>query len=114
MKFVLTVGDQSRTLDWDHMPLPDAIECERVTGWTYHEWRKALIEDKAQAVAYAWWLAGKREGVDVGRFADALKDETLDLGALSIEVIPDEEPEAQPAGDAEGPTGPEQEATPGD
>ncbi len=117
MKFVLSQGEESRTLEWDRMPIADAIECERITGWTYQEWRRALLEDRAQAIAYGWWLAGKRAGVDVGSFAEFLRSDTFDLGALRIEPILTDEERAvveadESEADEEGPTGPEQAGTP--
>ena len=60
MKFILRMGEASRELDWDSMPLPDAIACQKLTGLNYHEWRQALLDDQAEAVAFGWWLAGQR------------------------------------------------------
>jgi len=117
MKFILRHKDDERVLDWDSMPLPDAIACQKQTGMTYVEWRRALLDDRAEAIAFGWWIAGRRAGVDVGRFTDLLEDETFDLGDLRIEpVLTDEEQAALDKDDEdtdeEGPTGPEQEATP--
>jgi len=119
MKIIMSAGDESRTLDLGSMPIKDAMECERLTSWSWIEWREALANDKAQAVAFAWWLAGKREGLSVGRFSDL----DLDLAKLrwSAELSDDEKElveAGQPAADedegddADRPTGPAEAETP--
>lgn len=109
MKIVMTAEGESRALDLSTMPIKDAADCERLTTWTWTEWRSALARDSASAVAFAWWLAGRREGVDVGRFSDV----DLDLAKLQWSVeLSDEEKQAiegtedeSPEDDAERPTG---------
>lgn len=119
MKIIMTAGDDSRTLDLGSMPIKDAMECERLTSWSWIEWREQLANDKAQAVAFAWWLAGRREGLEVGRFSDL----DLDLAKLrwSAELSDDEKELIEPQGldgdedegdDAERPTGPDEAETP--
>lgn len=117
MKILMTVGDETRTLDLGSMPMADAIQCEKLTSWSWVEWRENLSQDRASAVAFAWWLAGRREGVDVGRFSEL----DLDLAKMrwSAEMSDDEKElvEAQqaagdePEDDADRPTGPELEET---
>ncbi len=121
MKFILSHKGEDRTLDWDSMPMPDAIACQKQTGMTYSEWRKSLLREDAEAIAFAWWIAGRRAGVDVGRYVDLLEDRDFDLGALQVEPVLTEEEQAaidkvdeDGAAADEGPTGPEQEATPGE
>lgn len=114
----MTVDDETRTLDLASMPIKDAMECERLTSWSWIEWRENLAADRASAVAFAWWLAGKRAGLDVGRFSEL----DLDLAKMrwSAELSDDEQElldatqatESESAGDdAERPTGLEQEET---
>lgn len=115
----MSAGDESRTLDLSTMPIKDAMECERLTSWSWIEWREALASDRATAVAFAWWLAGKREGLSVGRFSDL----DLDLAKLrwAAELSDDEKELLEPAGDggdddegddADRPTGLAEEETP--
>jgi len=116
MKFLFKHKDEERVLEWETMPVPDAITCEKVTGMTHVEWRNAMIDDRAEALAFGWWIAGHRAGIDVGPFVDLLEDRSFDLWALSVIAVPDED-QAAPVDKGksdEGPTGPEQEATPGD
>jgi hypothetical protein len=87
----MTFGDESRTLDLASMPIREAAECERLTGWTWTEWRTHLAEDRANAVAFAWWLAGRRAGLDVGKFTDV----DLDLAKLRWAVELSDEEQAQ-------------------
>lgn len=114
----MTVDDETRTLDLNSMPIKDAMECERLTSWSWIEWRENLAADRASAVAFAWWLAGKRAGLDVGRFSEL----DLDLAKMrwSAELSPDEQElvDAQNAAsdedagdDADRPTGLEQVET---
>ena len=113
MKIIMTAGQESRALDLATMPIKDAADCERLTSWTWTEWRSALARDSASAVAFAWWLAGRRAGVEVGRFSDV----DLDLAKLnwSVELSDEEQAAMESAGDesaegdAERPTGPEVE-----
>lgn len=119
MQINMTVGEETRTLDLASMPIKDAMECERLTSWSWIEWRENLSQDRASAVAFAWWLAGKRAGLDVGRFSEL----DLDLAKMrwSAELSDDEREllDAQEAAsdedsgdDVERPTGLEQEETP--
>lgn len=119
MKINMTVGEETRTLDLASMPIKDAMECERLTSWSWIEWRDNLSQDRASAVAFAWWLAGRRAGLDVGRFSEL----DLDLAKMrwSAELSDDEQEmldaqgssEDEGAGvDAERPTGLEQAETP--
>ena len=104
-----THGDEVRDLDVTVMLMSEAESCESLTGWTEDEWRDGLTRNKVQAVRFAWWLAGKRAGVEE-RYGSV----DLDLRRLRVEaVLTDEErAEAEAAGDAgEGvdadlPTGP--------
>lgn len=111
MIIVMTEGEQERRLDLSTMPIKDAAECERLTGMPWTEWRAALAEDRSSAVAFAWYLAGKRAGVEVGRFTDI----DLDLAKLrwSVELSEEEqaavdtaESEDSEGEDADLPTGP--------
>lgn len=118
MRINMTVSDETRTLDLASMPIKDAMECERLTGWSWVEWRENLAADRASAVAFAWWLAGRRAGVDVGRFSDL----DLDLAKIrwNAELSDDEQElvDAQQASDedagddADRPTGLEPVETP--
>ena len=101
------------------MPIKDAAECERLTGWSWVEWRESLASDKSAAVGFAWWLAGRRAGVEQGKFSDL----ELDLAKLrwSVELSDEEKSQVEAAESAECveedeslPTGPEKEETPND
>ena len=99
MKITMTFEDSTRVLDLSSMPIKDANECERLTGWSWTEWRENLAKDRANAVAFAWWIAGKREGVDVGKFSDI----DLDLAKLSWGVeLDDAEQEMLDGAGSEG------------
>lgn len=116
MKITMTQDDQTRVLDLSSMPIKDAAECERLTGWSWTEWRENLARDRANAVAFAWWIAGRREGLDVGKFSEI----DLDLARLSWGVeLDDAEQDAVDAAaeevdedDASRPTGSDEEETP--
>jgi hypothetical protein len=115
MKIIMTAGDESRALDLSTMPIKDAAECERLTGWSWAEWRENLGHDRANAVAFAWWIAGRRAGVDVGKFSEI----DLDLAQLTWSVELDDaeqelidNAETTGEGDAARPTSSDQEETP--
>lgn len=116
MIITMTIGAESRSLDLATMPIKDAQECERLTGWTWTEWRNSLAEDRANAVAYAWYLAGRRAGLEVGRFGDI----DIDLAKLRWTAeMSDEEKQLAEAADSAAdededpdlPTGPVEAAT---
>ena len=92
MLIVMNAGEESRSLDLATMPIKDAAECERLTGWSWVEWREALASDKSAAVGFAWWLAGRRAGVEQGKFSDL----DLDLAKLrwSVELSDEEKKRA--------------------
>jgi hypothetical protein len=119
MNIIMNAGDESRSLDLGTMPIKDAAECERLTGWSWVEWREALASDKAAAVGFAWWLAGRRAGVEQGKFSDL----DLDLAKLrwSIELSDEEKAQVEAANSEDAddqdeslPTGPAEAATPND
>jgi hypothetical protein len=116
MKVVMRLEDQERKLDLATMPIKDAAECERLTGLTWTEWREQLAQDRASAIAFAWFLAGRREGHPAVKFSDI----DIDLAKLRWDVeLSDEEQALIDAGsaaeedaDSEIPTGPDEAETP--
>ena len=97
MKIVMSIEDQERKLDLATMPIRDAAECERLTGLTWTEWREQLAQDRATAIAFAWFLSGKRDGLETVKFADI----DIDLAKLRWSVeLTDEEQELIDAGSA--------------
>jgi len=106
--FSISLDEESHVLDLASMTIREGAECERLTGWTWDEWRIELGKGKANAVAYAWWLACKRSGAPIpGRFSDV----DFDMGAMKFKRLDGEEPEDEPEeeGAPTGPTGPGQE-----
>ena len=118
MNIVMTAGDETRTLDLNTMPIRDAMDCERLTSMSWVEWREALAQDRASAVAFAWWIAGKRAALEVGKFSEI----DLDLAQLrwSVELTDEEKgaeddaPEDEDGDDVSRPTGPDEAETPTD
>jgi len=116
VKIVMSIEDQERKLDLSTMPIKDAAECERLTGLTWTEWREQLAQDRASAIAFAWFLAGKRDNLETVKFSDI----DLDLAKLrwSVELTDEEQAlidastAAQEAADADTPTGLDQVETP--
>jgi len=82
MKLIIRTPDETRNLDISTMPIKDAEDCERFTGMTWVEWREALTQDRASAVKFAWWLAGKRDNLTQPKFSDI----DLDLASLRWDV----------------------------
>ena len=116
MKIVMSIEEQERKLDLSTMPIKDAAECERLTGLTWTEWREQLAQDRASAIAFAWFLAGKRDGLETVKFSEI----DLDLAKLrwSVELTDEEQAlidgqsAAEEDADAALPTGPDQVETP--
>lgn len=109
MLFEIGVEDQTRELDLGSMTIREGAECERLTGWTWDEWRVELAKGRATAVAFAWWLASKRAGEPVtGRFTDL----DFDMGRTTFRRL-DAEPEesVEEEGDDTRPTGLDREPT---
>ena len=101
-----THGDDVRDLDVTVMLMSEAESCESLTGWTEDEWRAEMARNRVQAVRFAWWLAGKRAGVD-----ERYSGIDLDLRRLGVEVVAAEGEEPVGVGveegaDADLPTGP--------
>ena len=106
----ITHDDTARDLDLGTMKMRESIECQNLTGWTWPEWRNYLIEDRAEAVTFAWYLACKRHGDDVS-FTELL--DILDQAKISFDVKEsDDDPADKPAelGAEEGPTSPAETA----
>jgi len=79
----MIVGEETLTIDTGSMMLSEADDCERLTGWTVNEWDKALMDNRANAVRFAYWLGRKRAGNPVeGDFADI----EFDLGIVDWKV----------------------------
>ena len=96
-----------RDFDVTTFLMSEAESCESLTGWTEDEWRTGLGGNRVQAIRFAWWLAGKRAGVE-----ERYSSVDLDLRRLRVEaVLTDEEQAAQvadedrEAADADLPTG---------
>ncbi len=99
-----TLNGEQRELAWSSFRLSEADELRRLTGWSRNEWIEALFDDHPDAIRFAWLIANRRAGTDLGV---AFKDIDFDLGEFDIAVIEDEEP--APVEGAEGtdlPTGP--------
>jgi len=103
----MTLGEESKELDLTTFMVREGEECETLTGWTSTEWNEQFIRDRADAVAFGWYLACKRSGDDV-EFSTVL--DTLDMAKLGYELVERESGKAdKPAelGAEEGPFGPE-------
>lgn len=101
-----THGDEVRDLDVMTFLMSEAESCESLTGWTEDEWRDALTKNKVGAVRFAWWLAGKRAGVE-----ERYSSVDLDLRRLRVEAVLSDDERAEAADAEEGvdadlPTGP--------
>jgi len=100
----MIVGEETLTIDTGSMMLSEADDCERLTGWTVGEWDKALMDNRANAVRFAYWLGRKRAGNPVeGDFADI----EFDLGIVDwkVELPEPESDEPRPTGKPEEPAG---------
>lgn len=101
-----TYGDEARDLDVTTMLMSEAESCEKLTGWTEDEWRTEMAEGKVAAVRFAWWLAGKRAGVE-----ERYSSIDLDLRKIGYEVVLTDEEKAAAESDTEAdaglPTGPD-------
>lgn len=102
-----TIDGQVHELDLSKLSLKEADQCEQLTGWTWMEWLKALLEDESRpprAIAFLLWLSLSRAG-EAPRFSE------LDFNVFSFEWIGDDDETngeaAAAADDAGRPTGPE-------
>lgn len=110
-QFALTVDGVTRNLDIDSMLISEARDLKRLTGLTFLDWQNDLFQLDATSIAFAWWLACRRDGAPIpGAFSDL----DFDMGAMNIEYLrPEGEPDDDaPEADAEGPTGLEPDTTP--
>lgn len=117
MKLVMKYGGEPRALDMTSMPIGDAIACEQFTDMTWTDWRDALFENRALAVQFAWWLAGRREGVtekfsavdlDLAQMdwsAEFTDEEQAALDAIEALEKADDAGDADAGGDADEPQG---------
>lgn len=105
-------GPVERDLDRSTLMASEAVECEKLTGWTHSDWWEALVNNKAQATLFAWWLACKRAGKPAAAKFSALD---IDLAKLVFDwsLSPEEEERAEKiladqkaAEDADKPVGP--------
>lgn len=104
---VMTLADQEWQLDVNSMRLAEAVECERLTGWTRTQWWTALQEDRVLAVKWFYYLARKRAG-------DPIAWDAIDFDLADVSFDPADDPDAAVApppdlGVADGdevPTGP--------
>lgn len=105
---MMTVEGTTRELDWQRMLISEATECQRLTGYTYSEWKQALAREDALAIAYGWWLACKRAGDAMpSRFSEL----DFDMGTLRWEPVTQDEVDAAAGvqdGDSDFPTSPDQ------
>lgn len=110
---IINYAGESLDLDLGSMRIVEAEECEQLTGWTHPEWKAALREDRARAVAFAWYLACKRAGQDV---TFAAVREGFDMGKVEYSVRPvdDDSEQAPPdlgvGDDDEAPSSPASQA----
>lgn len=82
-------GNEKRVLDVEVLLMSEAETCEKLTGWTEDEWRQAMVDNRVQALKFAWWLAGKRAGVE-----EQYSTVDLDLRKLNTDVALDAEEQA--------------------
>lgn len=117
MRLVMKHRDETRTLDITSMPIGDAIACEQFTDMTWTDWHDAVFENRALAVQFAWWLAGRREGVtekfsavdlDLAQMdwsAEFTDEEQAALDAIEAREKADDAGDADAGGDADEPQG---------
>lgn len=99
------LDDVTYELDLSRLSNREADLCEQLTGWTWVEWLKALLEDESRpprAITFLYWLALSRQSDEPPKFSE------LEYNVLSFEWVEDEaEVEASAeSGDAVVPTSP--------
>lgn len=96
------IDGQVHELDLSKLSMREAEQCEQLTGWTWMQWLKALLEDESRpprAMAFLLWLAKTRAGEQI-KFSD------LDFNVFSFEWVDDEPADdADESGDESRPTG---------
>lgn len=93
-RFVMTVAGEDIPLDTDHMMLREVDQLEKLTGWTVNEWAQALLDNRSNAVRFAYWLGRRRQGQPIdGRFSDI----DLDMGEISWRADTGDDGEAEPS-----------------
>lgn len=118
MRLIMKHRDETRSLDIMAMPIADAIACEQYTDMPWTDWRAAVLDDRALAIQFAWWLAGRREGVtekfssidlDLAQMewsSELTDEEKADVKGVRDEADPDEsKSDDRPTGPAETPAG---------
>lgn len=107
--WTMTLDGETWKFDSDHMLVSEAIECEKLTGWTTSEWWDAFLNDRALAKVFFYWLARKRAGDPLTvPFTDVDFDQgAVEWGVEGVEVA--EVPAELGVTDDEGPTGPAEE-----
>lgn len=104
----LTLDGVTHDIDIYSAKIAEASECERLTGWTWPEWRDELGRSHSVAVAFLWWAAAKRAGTPLeGKFTDL----NFDLNDLVVEFLDDDDDvdDAEDTAEA-GPTSPVEES----
>ena len=110
----IQIEDRDWPLDLGSMLLSEAEECETLTGWTTPQWVDALLDSRARAIKFAYYLARRRAGepLDYASIDLNLNDITWGDGGDDDDGEVEAPPELGVTGDGEGPTGPEEAAPP--
>jgi hypothetical protein len=103
----MKLDDETHELDLSSMMISEARLLKKFTGWDYLSWRTQLGQSDPDAVAFAWWIALRRDGVDPGPFADL----DFDMASLKAKAILDEDDAAaEEDADADLPTSSDEES----
>jgi hypothetical protein len=103
----MKLDDETHELDLSSMLISEARLLKKFTGWDYLSWRTQLGQSDPDAVAFAWWIALRRDGVEPGPFADL----DFNMAALEAEAVFDvDDTAAGEDADADLPTSSDEES----
>jgi hypothetical protein len=91
----VTIRGEVFSFDNERYPLSEAIALEEKLGIPFHEWRDALAEGSAKAMAGFVWLVLKRDGRDT-TLEDIISG-AYDLSTSDIDVEEEGGPDPTPA-----------------
>ena len=102
MEWTLTLGDTSVVYDDDALTLVESFDLKRLAGLTVPELLAGFVQQDPECWRFAWWLANRRAGNDVGPYKD------IDFRWADLRVdLPKPEPVAED--ESAVPTSPGQE-----
>ena len=93
-RYNVTLPDEKYVWEPDEISVGEQLMIENETGGSYHEWIRAIVEERAVAIQTLIWYLRRMSGRQEDRMGTEFPIRKLEIERIEDEVDPDPEADA--------------------